>query len=190
MHVRSQPGVVGQVPSIVVGIEIDHDVIVVPQPVGTGIVVVWRGLEKESAHVEAITIASVQPPDVLRPNRPREASMLPGMIKVVVDVVSTCVVSYPAISLGVNVGRRWMPWLVLKCPMLVAARRLMLWRFRRWSARRRWPMLRNVATANSFLVSAVLLCLARVRWLWPLGFSLRSGSRMLLSLRKSHDARC
>ena len=185
MHVRSQPGVVGQVPSIVVGIEIDHDVIVIPQPVSTGVVIVWRGLEKESAHVKAITIASVQPPDVLRPNRSRETSMLPGMIKVVVDVVSTGVVSHPAISLGVNMRRWRMPRLVLKCAMLLAHRRLMLGRFRGGSAGWSGPMLRNVATANSFLVSAMLLCLG---WMRPLRCGLRSGSGMLLPQRKSHHA--
>ncbi len=33
VHVRAQPDVVGQVPSHVIGIDIDHDLIGVPQPV-------------------------------------------------------------------------------------------------------------------------------------------------------------
>jgi hypothetical protein len=94
-------------------------------------------------------------------------------------------VSHPAISLGVNMRRWRMPRLVLKCAMLLAHRRLMLGRFRGGSAGWSGPMLRNVATANSFLVSAMLLYLG---WMRPLRCGLRSGSGMLLPQRKSHHA--
>jgi hypothetical protein len=86
--------------------------------------------------------------------------------------------------------RRWrMPWLVLECPLLLAHRRLMLRRFRGGSARCSRPMLRNVAAANTLLVSTMLLCLDGMR-LRPLRCGLRSRSRMLLSMRKINDAHC
>src|SRR5216683_8155839 len=59
VHIGPQTCVVCQVPSIVVGVQIDHDVIAVPEPIGAGIVIVRCRLKKESAYVEAIAIASV-----------------------------------------------------------------------------------------------------------------------------------
>ncbi len=65
VDVCPQPRVVSQVPSHMVRIVIDHDVVAVPQPVGAGIVIVGRSLEEKSADIEAVSIAAMQPPDML-----------------------------------------------------------------------------------------------------------------------------
>ena len=190
MNVGPQARVVRQVPTIVVGIGIDHDVIAIPEPIGTGIVVVRRGLKEETAHVEAFAIASMQPPDMLRPDRPGEASMLPGMSEVIVRIVSAGIVSYPAIVLSVNVRRRWMPGLIPIRPSLLALLGWMLRRLGRRGARRLWTVLRNVTASNSLLVSAMLLRLGGVRLLRLMLFRLTPLLPALLlcqqSLRENH----
>jgi hypothetical protein len=47
VNVRTQPDVVGQIPAVVVGIGVNHDVITVPDPVVAIIVIVGRNLEKK-----------------------------------------------------------------------------------------------------------------------------------------------
>jgi len=161
----------------VVGIGIDHNVIAIPEPVGTGIVVVRRGLKEEAAHVEALATASMQPPDMLRPDRPGEASMLPGMIEVVVRIVSPGIVAYPAVVLSVNVRRRWMPGLILECSSLLGLLGWMLRSLGCRGARRLWTVLRNVTAPNSLLVSAMLL-----RWGGMLPLMLLRLTSLLLAL--------
>jgi hypothetical protein len=62
----------------VVGIEVDHDVVAVPQPVSTRVVIIGRSLKKESADVEALAVAAMQPPNMLRPYRAGETAVLQG----------------------------------------------------------------------------------------------------------------
>jgi len=192
VHIGPQTSVVRQVPSIVVRIRIDHDVIAIPQPVAARVVVVWRSLKKESAHVEALAIASAQPPNVLWPNRSSETSMLPGMIQMVVRIVPPCVVSHPAIVLRVNVRRLRMTFLILISPSLLALLlRLPLRLFRGRSPRRRRSVLGNVPAANSLLVSSALLRLAAVllSFLLLLLISLLPGPFLCqYSSRKTHSA--
>ena len=128
---------------------------------GAGIVIVRCRLKKESAYVEAIAIASVQPPNMLGPNRSGETSMLPGMVEMIVNVIPARVVSDPAIVLRVNVRRG---------------------RSSGWS----WAMLRNMPAANSLLMCHALMWLSGVRLLRFT--SLRFGSLLAPhSLRKTHD---
>ena len=103
-----------------IGIVIDHDVIAVPQPVIAGIVVIGRGLKKETADVESIATAAMQPPDMLRPERPGKASVLPGMIEMIMNIIPAHVVPDPAVIFRVNVRPRWMPRRVLEGAPLLA----------------------------------------------------------------------
>ena len=144
---------------------IDHDVIAVPQPVGAGIVIVGRRLKKESADVEAVAIAAMQPPNMLRPNRSGEASMLPGMIEMIVNVVPSRVVSDPAIVFRVNVRRGRMPgasWKVRRCSPC-GGLRLQFSRAPRRSSGGSRAVLRNVPAAHSLLMCHARLWGAAVR---------------------------
>jgi hypothetical protein len=90
------------------------------------------------------------------------------MIQMVVRIAPPSVVSYPAIILGMNVRRFWMPWLILIGPSLLplglSLSLLSLLRGR--SPYRWWPVLRNVSAANALLLSAALLwSIATLLWL-------------------------
>lgn len=92
-----------------VRIQIDYDVVAIPYPVGAAIVVVRRRLKEEPAHVETLTSAAMQPPDMLWSDRSAEASMLPWVIEVIVNVVPSRVVPDPVIVFGLHVRHGWMP---------------------------------------------------------------------------------
>jgi hypothetical protein len=126
MHVRAKPDIVGKVPAVVIGIGIQDDVVTVPEPVAGITGVVWGHLEEEPVDIESVAPASSKPPDVLRPDRPREASLSPWMIETIVGIVATGVVSHPRVVLGMDVwgfgvarlipegaaaGRRGIAWL-------------------------------------------------------------------------------
>jgi hypothetical protein len=103
VNIRSQPRVIHQVPPIMIRIGIEHDVITIPLPVASIVVIVRRDLEEVSADVEPFAPATAQSPYVRRPNWPLKPSMLPRTIKMVVRIIASRVVSYPTVILRVNV---------------------------------------------------------------------------------------
>ena len=87
--------VVGEIPAVVVGIFVDHDLVAVPVPV-VAIGEIKRGnAEVEAAKPEAAGAASADAPDVAAAEAAGEAAMLPGMIEVEAGVVASSVVSNP-----------------------------------------------------------------------------------------------
>ena len=171
VDVCPQAYVVRQVISHVVWIVIDDDVIAVPHPVGASIVIVRRGLKEESADVETLTVAAMQPPDVAGADGSGEMSVLPGMIEMIVRIAPAGFVPDPAIVLSVYVRRRWMPGLVLVRSSLLGMLGLMLRWFRCWSSYRSGAALRNVPAAYSLFVYCMLLrCLMRLTVLLSASF--------------------
>ena len=172
MHVGSQANVVRQVISHVVGIVVDDDVIAVPLPVGAGIVIVRSGLKEKPADVEALAIAAMQPPDVMRPEASGEVSVFPGMIEMIVRIAPAGFVSHPVIILGVNVRRRRMPGLVLVSPSLLGMLGLVLRWLWCWCVHRSGTVLRDVTAANALLMYCMLLrrCLMRLTVLFSASF--------------------
>ncbi len=175
VHIGSQARVVRQVISNVVGIVIDDDVIAVPQPVVASIVIVRSCLKEESADVKALAVAAVQPPDVPGPEGPGEASVLPGMIKMIVRISPAGFVPHPAIVLSVNVRRGRMPGLVLICPSLFGLLRLVLRWFRCRSSCWSRAVLRDMSAAYALLMRCMLLrCLVRLIVLFSASFLCQS----------------
>jgi hypothetical protein len=103
VDVSSQPHVISQIVTGVVRIVIDHDVIVVPEPVSGVVIIVRRHLEEEAANVESIKSTAAQAPDVPRAKAYGKVSVLPGMVKVVVLVIAARIVANPAIIFSVDV---------------------------------------------------------------------------------------
>jgi hypothetical protein len=150
---------------------------------GAGIVIVRCRLKKESAYVEAIAIASVQPPNMLGPNRSGETSMLPGMVEMIVNVIPARVVSDPAIVLRVNVRCGRMPLRILISAPLLTLLGLRLLSGRRRSSGWSWAMLRTMPAANSLLMCHALPRLTAVRLTSRLFSPFLRGQ----CLRQTHD---
>jgi hypothetical protein len=88
----------------VVRILVDDDVVAVPVPVITIVIVVFSDVEIISVEPEALTASSSQHPHVARAKAAYETPVGPGMVKVVVDVLTAAIVSDPS-AIVVDVRR-------------------------------------------------------------------------------------
>src|SRR5260370_42363256 len=77
MRVSAEPHVVCEIPSFVIRIVINHDLIAVPQPIAGVIVVIRCNAEVKTAEPEAIPATAAEPEDVPAPNPARKTAMLP-----------------------------------------------------------------------------------------------------------------
>src|SRR5579862_1308801 len=109
VHVGAEPDVVAQVPAHVIRIEVQHDVVAVPEPVIYVVIFEGSDTEEKAVELEAIPAAAVHAPDVAGSDAAPEASVLPRMVEMQPRVVRTHVVTDPAIILDVHVRRLGMP---------------------------------------------------------------------------------
>ena len=123
MDVGTEPGVIGEVPAGVVGIGIDYDVVVIPQPSVCVVVVIGRNLEEVAVDIKSIAVTATKPPDVLRPDAAVEPPVFPWMIEMIVGIVASGVVSHPLIGFGVDVRGVGMVRLIAEGAPLILKRR-------------------------------------------------------------------
>src|SRR4029453_3704938 len=76
VNVRAQPRVIGDVPAIVIGILVDHDLVRVPQPIAAERVVERRHAEEEAAEPKACRTTARQSKQVAIPEAATEAAVL------------------------------------------------------------------------------------------------------------------
>jgi len=134
VDVGAESYVVGEVPAVVVGIVVDDDVVAVPKPLVAEADVEVGDAEVETAEPKASRTAACQMPDVAAADAAGEASMLPGMIEVVVSVCAARVVADP-FSIGMDVWGVGVTGVIVKVPVL---RRGM------WTAYWSWAMRGNM----------------------------------------------
>ena len=188
VSVGTEPGVIGEVPAGVVGIGIDYDVVVIPQPSVCIVVVIGRHLEKVAVDIKSIAVTAAKPPDVLRPDTAAEASVFPWVIEMIVGIVGSGVVSHPLICFGVDVRGLGMVWLIAEGAPLILLRRsgtaIGLTRRMcgftatlrsttgrgcrlRGSMNRSGAVRRNMTTANAAITATLSWLLAMLLWLLP-----------------------
>lgn len=106
MDVSTEAGVVGQVPAGVIGVFVDDHVVRVPEPaVGEGNII-GSYAEVEAAEPEASRAAADQMPMMVRTEAAVEVAMAPGVVEVIVGVVTAGVMADPAgaVLIVINVG--------------------------------------------------------------------------------------
>ena len=106
MNVGAEPGIVGEVEAIVIGILKDHDPVGIPAPVIAETVVIGRDVEVVSAKPEALPIPSRKTEVVSAAKAAVEAAVLPRALDAIVRIASASVMSDPAvIRVDVRSGR-------------------------------------------------------------------------------------
>ena len=113
MNVSAQPDVVSQVPAIVIRVLVDHDIVTIPEPVITEVVVVGGNAEVETTKPETLPVSSSEPKDMAAAESTGKASVFPRMVEVVMGVTTAGIVSDPLV-VCVNVGSFRMSPLVCK----------------------------------------------------------------------------
>src|SRR5665213_953857 len=112
VRVRTQPDIVREIVARVIRIEIEHDVVAIPEPVAGIVIVVRRDVEVEPAQVEPLPVATMNAPDMLRTDRLRELAMRPRLSEVVVRVAGAGGVLDPGAGVRVHMRCCRMTWQV------------------------------------------------------------------------------
>jgi len=182
VDVRSQPNVIGEIPAWIVGIVVEHDVIIVPIPVIAIGKVVGSDTEIISAEPEAVGSATFDAPHVAAADPHWETAVFPGMVEVVMCVAAR--VANPLVIM-MDMGRFRMSFLVaIRRPGLLA-----------WSlvlrhvlvllgllSRRIFVLLRRILSLNTQIAlrsvaGDVAAADGSVRWCRGMSASLRMSSR-------------
>jgi len=124
VDVGAEPYVIRKIPTVVIRILIDHDLIGIPKPVTAEAEIVWGDVKKEAAEPEAARASPTNPPDVTATQASGKPSVCPWMIHMIVDVIASRVVADPLIVLDVNVGSTGMAGLLA---MALNRRRRVRW---------------------------------------------------------------
>src|SRR5580693_3515558 len=99
MCIGAEPDVVSQVPSGVVWILVDHDLVGIPQPAVAEGDVGCRHIPVPSIEPEAAGAAAAKMPNMLTSKSAGKAAVRPGMIHVIARVVGAGIVTYPLFSI-------------------------------------------------------------------------------------------
>ena len=122
MDVGSEPDVVGQIPTDVIGIVIDDDVVRIPEPAITVTDIIRSHGEVKTAEPEAAGTTASEAPYVAATETAGEAAMLPGVIHMVVSVIAACVMADP-LSTVVHVRSIGMSFLVVEMAVFLCRMR-------------------------------------------------------------------
>ena len=124
MAIGAKANVVGEIPAIVVGIIVDHDLVAVPIPIVAVGIVIGCDAEIETAEPEAFAIAAGDAPFVTAADAAGKAAMLPGTIEMIVGIIAAVFVADPLVIV-VNVRSVGMipfigiPWGLLRVATIV-----------------------------------------------------------------------
>lgn len=111
MHIGSQPYVIGQIPSVMIGIRIDHDIVGIPNPTGAIVVIIGGHAEEVRPGPEVVPCTAAQSVYMAAADFAGEAAVFPWTVHMIMRIAGAGVAD-PLIVLGVDVRRVWMSRLV------------------------------------------------------------------------------
>lgn len=161
VNVGAEADVIGQVPTVVIGIVVDDDLVGVPEPIVAVAGVKRADAEIKAVEPEAAGTAATEMPDMASANAAAETAMLPGMVEMEAGIIVSGVVADP-FAVGVNVRGFGMAFLVIELGMIVA---MFGWCWACWSVvngRRAMP--RNVAASHFGLTAATAVRFLGESW--------------------------
>ena len=140
MHVGSHADVVRQIPSVMVGIFVDNDLIRIPEPIVAVADIVRSNAKVKAAEPETRWAAASKMPDVATTKATGKVTMLPRMVDVVVGIIAAGVMAHPLI-VGVDVGSVRMTTFVTEIRMVGCRTRI--------GAGRSWAVRGDVTPTNA-----------------------------------------
>jgi len=167
VNVLAQAHVVSEIPTQVIWILVENDVVGIPKPVGAVCIVVRSDRKVIAAKPEALRPAACQTPAMLRPETTGEMPVSPRAIDMVVRIIAARVVAYP-LAVRMHVRRIGMALLVAEVSAILLL----------------WMLFGSALFLRTLLRSALLLrmrlrrplFLATLRWV-------RHGRRLRTALR-------
>jgi hypothetical protein len=103
VRIGSEPGVIGEIPTWVIGIVVYHDIVAVPQPIA-GVAIVVRGhVPEEATEPEMVPVSAFEAINVVATNFSAEVPVFPYVILMITSVVAAPVMTDPLIAVSMNV---------------------------------------------------------------------------------------
>src|SRR5258708_309991 len=102
MDVGASSCVVSQIPTVVVRIVVDHDLVAIPKPVVGVSIVKWSHTEGKAAYPEALPVPALNPKDMAWAKAGRKASMLKRPVQVKAGIIPARIMTHPR-AVRVNV---------------------------------------------------------------------------------------
>jgi hypothetical protein len=156
VNVGAKAHVISEIPSYMVGVFVNRDVVAVPIPVIAVRKIKWGDTEIEAVKPEAAGIATLHAPPVCTAETPLEAAILPRVVDVEALVVAPAFVSHP-FAVVVDVRSFGMILTVaIRTPVSV----LVMVAFVRIAMIRLGPVARDVSSAD--VVVAVVVAVVTV----------------------------
>lgn len=159
MNVCAKPDVVCQIPSDVVRVVINDDLVGIPKPSIAKCVIVRSNAEVETAKPETVSAATLEVKDMAAADAAGEVSVFPRMIEMIVRIVAAGIMSNPLI-ISMHVRSIGMARFIAEITLGRGLPRRFLHMSlgaRRRTVRRRRPMRGNMATTYGPTVSATPL---------------------------------
>jgi len=103
MGVGAGTDVVGEVPAGVVRVVVEDDVVAIPEPVVSVVVIVWGDGPEEAAKSEVIAAAAFEAVNVVAANFTSEMAVFPGVVLMIVSIATAGVMADPVIVAIVDV---------------------------------------------------------------------------------------
>ena len=156
VDVGAESDVIGEIPTVMIGVVIDDDVIAVPVPIAHIGNIHRCDAEVESPEPEAAGAASDQAPAMGMADAAGEAAVFPGMVEVKAGIVAAGIVADP-LTVVMDVRRFGMALLIAECRVSFGRMCFGRMRFGRVvglrralhrAVRVRWPLARNVTATN------------------------------------------
>jgi len=95
VRIGAEARVIREIPSWMIGIVVNYDVIRVPHPIAYITSVIWRYSKEEAVKAEAVRIAAAEPPTMPWSETASKAPVLIGLLHVIVAIVAPRVVAHP-----------------------------------------------------------------------------------------------
>jgi hypothetical protein len=150
VDVCAKPHVVGEIPTIMIGVFVDHDVIAVPVPITAVARVKWRYAEIEAAEPKAAGTASGEMPNVSAAETSCKAAVFPRVVEVEAGVVASLIVPDP-LAVVVNVRGFRVSFLIAEGAVRFGLMGC--------TVGRRRPMTRHVSAAHSVASTSPIMML-------------------------------
>jgi len=155
VDVRSSSWVIRQVPTVVVRILINHNLVAIPQPVARVSVVKWGDAEGIAAYPKPISVSALNSKDVARAKAPGKPPVLKGMVHVKTMLVPSEIMTYP-LTVWMNVWSVRMIFAIAE-PTVNSGLLSGLWCSAVFRPRSRGAMRRNISAADRTLFGPALL---------------------------------
>jgi hypothetical protein len=158
--IGSESRIISEIPARVIWIIVYHDVVAVPQPVASVVIVIRRHAPEKATEAEMVTASAFEAINVVAANFATEASVFPDVILMVTRIVAAAVMTNPLIAVSMNVRSFWVALLVAErlTPLVTAGTPLVATRTAcatsaaslclSWAARGSRTPIRNVASAD------------------------------------------